>query len=354
MFGTEPHAPYDRPPLSKHVLRDPDMSLPRLLPPTVEPNPNIEWRHGVTALRLDADQHQLITDAGPVDYSSLVIATGSHARRIPDLPGHVLRTWDDALKLRADLRPGAVLAIVGAGLIGCEVAASARELGAEVHLIDILDAPMIRVVGPTMAAIVTELHLQHGVNLHLPTSVQAGAGGTLILADGTVLTPDVVLQAIGAAPNTSWLEGSGLDISNGVLCDDTGRTELPDVYAVGDVAGWAGHRSEHWSSAGEQANAVASAITGQQAPPDALPYWWSDQYDVKFQGLGTVAEADDVRIGAWGPAGRTVALYGTAGQLVGVVGLSSPKAVLGLRPDILAGVPLEEVVERYDNLAASG
>ncbi len=350
VIGAEPHAPYDRPPLSKAVLRG-EVPLPALIPATAEPAPNVEWRTGVTALGLRPEAHQLETDAGVIDYDALVIATGAHARRVPDLPGEVLRTWDDALRLRTALQPGAVVAIVGAGLIGCEVAASARGLGAEVHLIDVLDAPMTRVVGPKVAHEISELHRRHAVNLHLSTSVAAGPDATITFGDGTSLRPDVVLHAIGAAPNTAWLAESGLDVSNGVRCDEDGRTEAPDVYAVGDVAAWGGSRSEHWSSATEQAGAVAATLLGEPPAVRPVPYWWSDQYDVKFQGLGDIAEADDVKVGPWGPEGRLVALYGRAGTLVGVVGFSAPKTVMGLRIDILNATPFADVLERLEDIA---
>ena len=354
VIGAELHAPYDRPPLSKEVLHG-DVPLPALLPTDQEVGANVEWHPGVTALSLDTRLQQLVTSEGLVAYDILVIATGAHARRVSGLPGTVLRTWDDELNLRGRLRQTTSITIIGAGLIGCEVAASARKVGAQVHLVDTLSAPMIRVVGPSLAEVVSDLHRAQGVTLHLSTGVQEVVGGKARLLDGAICPAEVLLHAVGAAPNTAWLADSGLDVVDGVRCDQLGRAQAPNVYAVGDVAAWRGTRNEHWSSAIDQAGVVAAAITGQEISELPLPYWWSDQYDVKFQGVGTINGADEVRIGVWGPARRTVALYGIGGRICGVVGLSAAKAVMGLRGEIAAGTQLDEVAARFGGLCeASG
>jgi 3-phenylpropionate/trans-cinnamate dioxygenase ferredoxin reductase subunit len=151
--------------------------------------------------------------------------------------------------------------------------------------------------------------------------------------------------AIGAVPDTAWLTGSELRIEDGVECDDDGRA-AQNVYAVGDAARWAGRRHEHWTNVGLQADRVAAAILGQARPPTDVPYWWSDQYDVKLQGLGTLAAEDDVELVQWGPKLRTIAVYSREGRLKGVVGFSAAAAVMRLRKDIAAGNDVNAVLAR--------
>jgi 3-phenylpropionate/trans-cinnamate dioxygenase ferredoxin reductase subunit len=275
----------------------------------------------------------------------VVIATGSVPRRIPGLDGTVLRTLDEAHALRAALRPGRRLGVVGAGLVGCEVAASARSMGVQVDLVDVLAGPVIRVVGPKVAPLVADLHADHGVVLHMGAAVLTSDRGTLALDSGMTLDVDIVLEAIGAVPDTAWLTGSELRIEDGVACDDDGRA-AQNVYAVGDAARWAGRRHEHWTNVGLQADRVAAAILGQARPPTDVPYWWSDQWDVKLQGLGTPAAEDDVELVQWGPKLRTIAVYSREGRLTGVVGFSAAAAVMRLRRDIAAGNDVNAVLAR--------
>jgi 3-phenylpropionate/trans-cinnamate dioxygenase ferredoxin reductase subunit len=361
LLGAERHLPYDRPPLSKQVLRG-ESGEPWLRTAADYAGLDVDIRLSCHVRELDTERH-LIRSAdadAPISYDVLVIATGASPRRIPGLGGRVLRTLDDATDLRGTLRPGARLAIVGAGLIGCEVAASARSLGVEVDLVDVLPCPLIRVVGAQVGERVADLHREHGVGLHLGTAatrVGAGAvdgdgGGQLALADGTVLAADVVLEAIGAAPETGWLDGSQLRLNDGVVCDAAGRA-ADDVYAVGDVARWDGVRNEHWTNAGAQADRVAAAILGQEPQPAGPAYWWSDQYDIKLQGLGAPGPHDDVHLIAWGPKSRTVALYARDGRLTGAVGFSAAAAVMRLRADIVTGTAVDDVLARLAP-AASG
>ena len=344
LLGAEPHPPYDRPPLSKQVLRG-ERDSPWLRSADDYDGLDVEVRLGERVLGLDAEERVLRTGGASLPYDVLVIATGASPRRIPGIDGRVLRTLDDAAGLRGELGPGARLAIIGAGLIGCEVAASARSLGVEVDLIDVLPGPLIRVVGPQVCELVADLHRAHGVRLHLGTGATRGGPGELALADGTVLAADVVLEAIGAVPETGWLEGSQLDLADGVVCDADGRA-ADGVYAVGDVARWDGRRSEHWTNAGWQADRVAAGILGQEPPIPEPAYWWSDQYDVKLQGRGAPAPDDDVHLITWGPKARTVALYARDGRLTGVVGFSAAAAVIRLRADIVAGSDITEVLAR--------
>jgi 3-phenylpropionate/trans-cinnamate dioxygenase ferredoxin reductase subunit len=276
-----------------------------------------------------------------VPFEHLVIATGATPRRLPGSPGHVLRTLDDSRGLAPYLAEGKVLGVVGAGLIGCEVAASARAKGAEVHLVDVLEGPLIRVLGPQVSQRIAALHTEHGVHLHLGTGVRAT--GPLTLDDGTVLEIDVLLEAMGVVPSTDWLEGSGIAVDNGVVCDAIGRAG-EGIWAVGDVARWDGVRREHWTSAGEQALTVASAIVGEDVVHEVVPYWWSDQYDVKLQGLGSATAEDSVDWRDVGPRQRPLAVYSRDGRVTGAVGFSAGAAVMRLKPMIAAGADLDEVL----------
>jgi 3-phenylpropionate/trans-cinnamate dioxygenase ferredoxin reductase subunit len=204
---------------------------------------------------------------------------------------------------------------------------------------------MIRVVGRVAAPLVADLHTGHGVVLHMGRAVRPSEPGRLALDDGTTLPVDVILEAIGVVPDTAWLADSGLSIDDGIECDAEGRA-APDVYAVGDVAKWAGRRHEHWTNVGAQADRVAAAILDQERPGPDVPYWWSDQYDVKFQGLGSPASDDDAEVVAWGPNSRTVVVYSSGGRLTGVVGFSAAAAVIRLRADIAAGTDVNEILAR--------
>jgi 3-phenylpropionate/trans-cinnamate dioxygenase ferredoxin reductase subunit len=351
LLGAEPHPPYDRPPLSKQVLRG-ERDDPWLRPADDYAGLDVEISLGERVLELDAEQRVLRTRDAERPFDVLVIATGASPRRIPGISGRVLRTLDDATGLRGLLGPGTRLAVIGAGLIGCEVAASAQAIGVEVDLIDVLTGPLIRVVGARVCELVADLHRAHGVRLHLGTAATRvgpaapGAGaGELALADGTVLAADVVLEAVGAVPETGWLAGSRLRLDDGVVCDADGHAG-DGIYAVGDVARWDGRRSEHWTNAGWQADRVAAAILGQQPPLAEPAYWWSDQYDIKLQGLGAPGPDDDVHLISWGPKARTVALYARDGRLTGVVGFSAAAAVMRLRADIATGSAIGDVLAR--------
>lgn len=338
LVGEELHEPYDRPPLSKHVLRG--EREPMYLREEYD-SLGVDLRLGVSATGVSG--RVLATTAGDEEFDELVIATGAVPRRLPGAPGHVLRTLDDSRALSPYLAPGRTLGVVGAGLIGCEVAASARAKGAEVHLVDVLDGPLIRVLGPVLAKRIADLHASHGVHLHLGTGVTAASSDRLELADGTVLEVDALLEAMGVTPATGWLEGSGLPLDDGVVCDGRGRV-TDGVWAVGDVARWAGVRREHWTSAGEQAETVAAGILGEPVEHEPVPYWWSDQYDVKLQGLGAVAADDDVEVVEVGPRSRPLAVFSRAGRLTGVVGFSAGAAVMKLRSHVAEGAPVAEVM----------
>ncbi|GAA1786688.1 FAD/NAD(P)-binding oxidoreductase [Pseudarthrobacter sulfonivorans] len=342
LLSAEPHLPYDRPPLSKDVLSG-DRGLPVLRAEEDYLDLKVELQLARRALGVDTDRRIVHTDAHDLAYDALVIASGAIVRRVPGVDGHVLRTWDDAQRMRRLLGPGVRVGIIGAGLIGCELAASAVALGAEVHLVDILDEPLIRVVGPEFAQIFADMHRARGVHLHMGQAVEAVDPGGISLVGGVRIATDMVVEAIGVIPDVEWLAESGLSLVNGVDCDDAGRASADGVYAVGDVGRWDGSRAEHWSSAVWQADRVAADIVGGAVPEPEIPYWWSDQYDVKLQGVGTIADADEIHIGSFGTAGRPLALYARGGTVIGAVGVSVPNAIRKARNAIKAGAMLEDV-----------
>jgi 3-phenylpropionate/trans-cinnamate dioxygenase ferredoxin reductase subunit len=345
LVGDEVHLPYDRPPLSKQVLRG--EKEPMLLrAEDTYPELRLDLRLALTVTGLDTETRTLATADGPISYDHVVIATGATPRRLPGAPGLVLRTLDDARALSPYLAEGKRIGVVGAGLIGCEVAASARTKGAEVHVVDLLPKPLFRVLGEAVADRVQRLHEEHGVVFHLGTAVTLATADRLELADGTVLEVDVLLEAMGATPTLGWLAGSGLALDDGVVCDAFGQA-AEGVWAVGDCARWGGTRHEHWTSAADQAAAVADAILGERRPVTGPPYWWSDQYDVKLQGLGRVEPGDDVVVVEAGARKRPLALYSRDGRLTGAVGFSNAAAVFALRDRIVAGAPVDEVLATY-------
>jgi 3-phenylpropionate/trans-cinnamate dioxygenase ferredoxin reductase subunit len=340
LVGDEVHLPYDRPPLSKHVLRG-EREPVLLRPEAAYGELDLDLRLGVAATGLDLDARAVLTAHGPVPFDQLVIATGATPRRLPGAPGHVLRTLDDAQGLAPLLAPGRVIGVVGAGLIGCEVAASARAKGTDVHVVDLLPKPLVRVLGDQVADRVQALHEEHGVRFHLGTSVVHASATHLELGDGTVLDLDALLEAMGVVPTTGWLSTSGLPLDDGVVCDEGGRA-ADGVWAVGDVARWGGTRHEHWTSATRQADAVAAGVLGLPVAAGEPPYWWSDQYDVKLQGLGRVEPGDDVVVVEAGTRRRPLALYSRDGRLTGAVGFSNAAAVFALKDRF--GDPVAEVL----------
>lgn len=342
LLGEEHELPYDRPPLTKQVLRgerEPIYLLPE--------DHGLDLRRGVTARGLDLDRRVVETSSGPEGFDQLVIATGASPRRLPGAPGLALRTLADCRALASRLGGGGRLGIVGAGLIGCEVAASARSLGVDVHVVDLLDLPLVNALGPVVAQRVRDLHLEHGVAFYLGAGVASATATSLALPDGSVLEVDAVLEAMGVRPRVDWLEGSGLELSDGIGCDEQGRA-ADGVWAVGDVARWSdghggGSRQEHWTSAADQASIVAAALLGDTGSRLPVPYWWSDQYDLKLQGLGVPAPDDEVEVVEVGKRQRPLALYSRDGRLTAAVGFSAGAVLMGLRDAVAEGTRVEEL-----------
>lgn len=361
LVGEEPHRPYDRPPLSKQVLAG-EWGADHLH--LAHEQVDATWVLGDAATDLDLERRLLTTASGAsLAFDGLVIATGAEVRRLPhqpDLPGvHVLRTLDDALALRAQVEAGVRrVVVVGAGFIGSEVAATCREAGHEVTMLEAAPVPLERALGAEMGAVMGALHVQHGVDLRLGTGVDGIEGGEHVeqvrLTDGSTLAADCVVVGIGVRANTGWLEGSGLDLADGVVCDET-CLAAPGVVAAGDVARWqhprwGSLRVEHWENAQEQAEHAARTLLaqgrGEQGEPYApVPWFWSDQYDRKIQVAGHPSPDDEVRVvDGSTDEHRFVALYGDGEQVTAVLGVNRPRLVVQYRMRMVDGLGWDEAL----------
>ncbi|NNL68273.1 MAG: FAD-dependent oxidoreductase [Myxococcales bacterium] len=361
VIGDEPHRPYDRPPLSKEILTG-KWELARTALPGADEDHDADWRLGARAERLDAGAREVVLDSGErIGFDGLLIATGARVRRLPETPPlagiHGLRTLDDASALRAELEGVPRVCVVGAGFIGAEVAASCRARGLEVSLVEALPVPLGRVLGERTGQHCADLHRNHGVTLHTGVGVEGFEGSDRVeavrLADGTRIPADVVVVGIGVQPNTEWLADTGLDLSDGVLCDATCATSIPGVFAAGDVARAASPvlgaavRIEHWTHAVEQGVAAAeNLLAGAGAQPFAsVPFFWSDQYGTKIQMAGRPAPSDDTFV-AHGKEGdeRFVVLYGRDGRLVAALGFNRARFIVGYRRAIAEGAGWDETL----------
>jgi 3-phenylpropionate/trans-cinnamate dioxygenase ferredoxin reductase subunit len=332
----EPVAPYDRPPLSKELLATGDGD-PSFRPASWYAEHDVELLLGPRAARLDVARRLVRLEHGDeLAYDELIVATGSRARRLPGLFGrpnvHTLRTLADARALRAGLLPGARLAIVGAGFIGQEVAATARHLGVGVTLVEAAPVPLAHVLGDRLGRWFADLHREEGVRVELGAAVAealpAVAGApvqSIVLADGRVIATNVVLLGVGVAPETRWLADSPL-AGDGVPVDEGARTVVPHVYAAGDVARPIGRgRCEHWEPAARMGAAAARSILGlpaAAAPPESF---WSDQYGVRIHLVGEAAGADAVEIDGDLAARDFTAVLSRRGALLGALLVGRPR-----------------------------
>lgn len=361
IVSDELHLPYDRPPLSKEVLSDPAKGLPDVLLRPVEfyEENDIAVVLGVAAESLDpAARTVALADGTVLDYDEVVIATGLEPRRIPSFPDldgiAVLRSYDDAMALRERAVAAGRAVVVGAGFIGCEVAASLRSLGVAVTLVEPQPAPLAGVLGERIGELVARVHRAEGVDVRTGVGVAEvrGSDGRVSevrLSDDSLLPADLVVVGIGSRPATDWLVGSGVALDNGVVCDEVGRASEEHVWALGDVASWrdaVGHqiRVEHWSNVGDQARVMVPAMLGQEPPAVvAVPYFWSDQYDVKIQCLGEPAPGDVVHV-VEDDGRRFLAYFERDGVLSGVVGGGMPGKVMKTRAKVAARAPIGEVL----------
>ncbi|MFF0107329.1 NAD(P)/FAD-dependent oxidoreductase [Streptomyces hirsutus] len=339
LVGDEPHAPYDRPPLSKQILSGtwPAGRLPLRRDEDLDAL-DLDLRWGTAATGLDlADRAVRLADGSRVPYDGLIVATGVRPRRLPGEGAHVLRTLDDALALRDVLTPGTRLVVVGAGFLGAEAAAVARGLGVHVTLLEPSPVPLAHAVGTEVGGMLSRVHLEHGVELRTSVTVTEVVEDGVRLADGEVVEADEILVAVGSLPNTGWLADSGLALGDGVVCDEYCEA-APGVYAAGDVARWynplfgTSMRIEHRTNAAEQGMAAARNLL---APPEArtpfapVPYFWSDQYGLRIQAYGCLRGHDEVAVVDGDMAERRfVAAYRRGGRLTGALAVGMPPGVV--------------------------
>ena len=349
LVGAERRMPYDRPPLSKKLLAGEwESERIALRKPDDFAGLHLDLRLGVAATKLDTAARTLGLDDGTLlAFDGLIIATGAAARRLPgqpDLVGiHELRTLDDALELRDALAAMPRVVVIGAGFIGLEVAATARQRGCDVTVLEGATAPLMRGLGAEVGVLVARVHERNGVVVRCGVQVAGieGADGRVTgvrLGDDTIVAADVVLVGVGVSPATEWLADSGLEVRDGVVCDTTLCVGIPGIYAAGDCARWVNPlfgdgpdspgeemRVEHWTNAAEQGaaaarNLLAVAAGNAPTPYAAVPFFWSDQFDSRIQFLGRVHGDDEVQIvhGLDGDTGEVadkfVALYGHAGR----------------------------------------
>jgi NADPH-dependent 2,4-dienoyl-CoA reductase/sulfur reductase-like enzyme len=359
LLDPEPHLPYDRPPLSKQVLSG-EWTSDRVILRDQEMLDSLdaELLLGEAAVSLDAATRTVITGSGrEMTADAVVLATGVGARHHPALGGaegpvaptgvYVLRTLDDAHRLKEALTTASKLVVAGNGVLGCEIAATARQLGVEVTLVGSAEAPMAPQLGTLGSQLLAELHREHGVQLLGGRRVVAlqhtdGRVTGVELDAGEVLPADTVVVAIGSEPVTGWLAGSGLELEDGIVCDEFCRA-ADGIWAVGDVARWhhAGLgelvRLENRTNATEQALAVARDVLGEGEPYTPVPYFWTDQYGVRVQVHGVIPRSARLEVTDGDPAGgRFVAKAYDDGRMVGVLGWAMPKQTRLRRQELMA------------------
>lgn len=350
LIGAEPHQPYDRPPLSKAVLLGKaegsafDVDFEAL---------GIELRLGREVLGVRPADHELDTEAGPVPYDALVLATGAEPIRLPGAEGvpgvHLLRTLDDAERLRPVLGRQHDIVVVGAGWIGAEFATAAREAGCAVTVVEAADRPLAGALPAEVAAPMTAWYEDSGAVLRTHARVERVEPGAVILDDGSRLPAGAVVVGIGARPATAWLAGSGIELGahGEVVADDRLRSSVPDVYAVGDCASFPSGRYgerllvHHWDNALQGPRTVAANILGEtSAVYDPVPYFWSEQFGRFVQYAGHHAGADTLlwRGDPSGPAWTVCWLRGD--RLVALLAVGRPRDLAQGRRLIEAGTPM--------------
>ncbi|MCS7275580.1 MAG: FAD-dependent oxidoreductase [Dehalococcoidia bacterium] len=357
LVGEEPHPPYERPPLSKEYLRG---EMPReelfVQPESFWAEQEIELLMGVRAVSLDLAHKRVELSSGErLSFDKLLLATGGRVRRLEvpgaDLEGiHYLRTVDDSEALARELRPGRRLAIVGAGFIGSEVAASAREKGLEVTMIEVLPLPLQKALGPEVGRIYADIHRQHGVELVLGEGVERFEGDSrlqaVVTSTGRRIECDLALVGVGIVPATELAEAAGLAVDNGIVVNEFCQTSHPDVYAAGDVANFYSPvlgrrlRVEHWHNAQNQGVAAArSMLRGE--PYAEVPWFWSDQYDLNMQYVGFADAWDRVVFRGDVEARRFTAFYLRQGRLEAALAINRPRDIRAARELIQARAVLD-------------
>jgi NADPH-dependent 2,4-dienoyl-CoA reductase/sulfur reductase-like enzyme len=376
LIGEEQHLPYDRPPLSKQVLAGtwpPEKAV--LADKRRSSEHRVHEVLGRRAIRLDAASRKVeLDDGGVLEGNAVVIATGARPRSLPGTEGlgqrdglFTLRTLDDSLALRAAVTAvdEARVIVIGAGFIGAEVASTCADLGCRVTVLEALDVPLRNILGPMIGSHFAWLHESHGVDLRTGVGVRSvrravdvdagvtargGTPGRLVveLDGGEAFPADVVVVGIGVVPTTDWLADSGLTVDNGVVCDE--RLFAADgIVAAGDIARWQWRhdggeeqiRIEHWQVAAEAGVAAARNLLAGRVDAPAftpIPYFWSDQYGIRLQVLGSPRGSDEIHITEGSPEeGKFLALFGRADRLSAVMAIGKPRQLMGYRPLLQAG-----------------
>nr|WP_281408621.1 FAD-dependent oxidoreductase [Rhizobium tropici] len=351
LIGEEGELPYDRPPLSKQFLTSDEPITPRLLE-AASFYDTVDLRLGVRATALSLrDQAVTLNDGSSVAADHIIIATGASARSLPGLPDRIkgvttFRTAADARRVREAFDEGPRVVVIGAGFIGCEIAASARARGLQVTVIELRHSPVIRDVGALVGGTIAALHRENGVDMRFGTTVSSFVADKRIralhLSDGSRIEADLVVVGVGANPRTDWLDGSGLLLRNGLACDERCRVigGGGHVWAAGDVASRPSSRFaeslrvEHWTNASEQASALASNLLDPNLfrPYDSIPYFWSDQYQHRYQIIGRISSSDDTTLLHGTLRERPFAVaYHRDGRLRGVVACDMPDVIAQAR-----------------------
>jgi NADPH-dependent 2,4-dienoyl-CoA reductase/sulfur reductase-like enzyme len=365
VVGEEVHHPYTRPPLSKELLTTAEHTVDDHVFPRGDLD--VEWRLGENATGLDLEARAITLGGDALEYDRLIVATGCRARPWSgpgaELDGvHTIREVGDAIALREALGTGSPhLVIVGAGFIGCEVAASARTLGVDVTLCDVAPLPM-PALGGLVGERTAQMHRDHGVTLRLGQGIIALTGdgdgrvAGVQLEDGTRIDADVVLVALGAIPNVDWLAGSGLQVHQGLACDATlTAIGAPDVLAAGDVVAWPHPlggadpiRVEHWTNAAEQGTLAGKNATlpaDERAAYEAVPSFWSDQYDVKIQAVGLPRRATSARIVEQTADGdRWMAIGERDGRVVAAFAFNGARRLMVYRRAVGEATPVDQLI----------
>ena len=363
IVGAEEHLPYDRPPLSKEFLTA-EFEAERLaLRAAPYEDLKADLILGQRAQSLNLEARSITLASGKeIDFDGLVIATGAAPRSLAIADGisgvMTLRTLDDAARLKAAIEERKRICVIGAGFIGSEVAATARGLGLNVTVLEAGEQPMLRGVGPIIGETLAELHRSNGVDLRTGVEIesieQIGEEVRVNIAGEASVECDLILLAVGAAPVTQWLEGSGLTLDDGVVCDAT-LLAAPGVVCAGDVARWPNPlfggesmRVEHWTNAVEQGmHAAKRLLSDDESAPEfsTVPFVWSEQYGIKIQAAGRFSGEDRMEVVHSGTDdARLVAIFERHGRISGVIGFSEPRRVMQYRRLIGAGTPFDEAL----------
>lgn len=357
LVGDERDPPYDRPPLSKEYLRG-QMERSRLFihDPEVYERQGIDLRLGVRAVRLDPEARVVELDTGErLGFERLLLATGGRVRRLAAEGGHLmgvhyLRTIGESEAIGAELRPGARLVVVGAGFIGSEVAASARQKGLSVTVLEIAEAPLERALGTEMGQIYAEIHREHGVHLRTGEGVVRIEGDErvrrVVTTSGAVVECDAVVIGVGIEPETTLAQQAGLAVDNGVVVDEYCETSHPGIFATGDVANFLSPvlgerlRVEHWANAQNQAVAAARNMLGRHEPYAEVPWFWSDQYELNMQYVGHASGWDEVVLRGDVQGRRFTAFYVKDGLLRAAMAVNRHRDVPPSRELIRRRIPV--------------